>query len=182
MFTPMALTVLMALTGASILSLTFVPAAVALLVTGNLSKHENFFMRGARRIYAPLLAASIRNGFGITVIAALLVAFCGIAASRMGGEFIPSLDEGDVSMEVIRIPGTSLTQSVEMQAMLEKRLLKVPEVKEAFARTGTAEVATDPMPPSGSDGYVMLKPRKEWPIQTSQRRLLFRMSRRQVKM
>src|ERR1700738_2025758 len=163
MFTPMALTVLMALTGASILSMTFVPAAVALLVTGKVSEHENFFMRSARRIYAPLLAASIRNGFGITVIAALLVAFCGIAASRMGGEFIPSLDEGDVSMEVIRIPGTSLTQSVEMQAMLEKRLLKVPEVKEAFARTGTAEVATDPMPPSGSDGYVMLKPRKEWP-------------------
>ncbi len=159
----MALTVLMALTGASILSLTFVPAAVALLVTGNVSKHENFFMRGARRIYAPLLAASIRNGFGITVIAALLVAVCSIAASRMGGEFIPGLDEGDVSMEVIRIPGTSLTQSVEMQAMLERRLLKVPEVKEAFARTGSAEVATDPMPPSGSDGYVMLKPRKEWP-------------------
>src|SRR6266849_3610038 len=163
MFTPMALTVLMALTGASILSLTFVPAAVALLVTGNVSKHENFFMRGARRIYAPLLAASIRNGFGITVIAALLVAVCSIAASRMGGEFIPGLDEGDVSMEVIRIPGTSLTQSVEMQAMLERRLLKVPEVKEAFARTGSAEVETDPMPPSGSDGYVMLKPRKEWP-------------------
>ncbi|HXQ06026.1 MAG TPA: CusA/CzcA family heavy metal efflux RND transporter, partial [Bradyrhizobium sp.] len=163
MFTPMALTVLMALTGASILSLTFVPAAVALLVTGNVSKHENFFMRGARRIYAPLLAASIRNGLGITVIAALLVAVCSIAASRMGGEFIPGLDEGDVSMEVLRIPGTSLTQSVEMQAMLERRLLKVPEVKEAFARTGSAEVATDPMPPSGSDGYVMLKPRKEWP-------------------
>jgi heavy metal efflux system protein len=163
MFTPMALTVLMVLTGASILSLTFVPAAVALLVTGKVSEHKNFFMRSARRIYAPLLAASIRNGFGVAVIAVLLIAVCGIAASRMGGEFIPSLDEGDVSMEVIRIPGTSLTQSVEMQAMLERRLLKVPEVKEAFARTGTAEVATDPMPPSGSDAYVMLKPRKEWP-------------------
>jgi cobalt-zinc-cadmium resistance protein CzcA len=134
-----------------------------LLVTGNVSEHENFFMRGARRIYAPLLAASIRNRFGVAVVATLLVGVCGIAASRMGGEFIPSLDEGDVSMEVLRIPGTSLTQSVEMQAMLEKRLLKVPEVKEAFARTGTAEVATDPMPPSGSDGYVMLKPRMEWP-------------------
>ncbi len=100
MFTPMALTVLMALTGASILSLTFVPAAVAILVTGNVSEHENFFMRGARRIYAPLLAASIRNRFGVAVIAALLVAVCAIAASRMGGEFIPSLDEGDVSFEV----------------------------------------------------------------------------------
>lgn len=163
MFVPMALTVLMALIGASILSLTFVPAAVALLVTGKVSEHENFFMRGARRIYTPLLAASIRNRFGVAAMAVLLVVVCGIAASHMGGEFIPSLDEGDVSMEVIRIPGTSLTQSVEMQAMVEKRLLKVPEVKEVFARTGTAEVATDPMPPSGSDGYVMLKPRKEWP-------------------
>jgi heavy metal efflux system protein len=163
MFTPMALTVLMVLTGASILSLTFVPAAVALLVTGKVSEHEIFFMRGARRIYAPLLAASIRNRFGVAVIAALLVALGGIAASRMGGEFIPSLDEGDVSMEIVRIPGTSLTQSVEMQEMLEKRLLKLPEVREVFARTGTAEVATDLMPPSASDGYVMLKPRKEWP-------------------
>jgi len=120
-------------------------------------------MRGARRIYTPLLATSIRNRSGVAAIAVLLIAICGVAATRMGGEFIPSLDEGDVSMEVIRIPGTSLTQSVEMQAMVETRLLKVPEVKEVFARTGTAEVATDPMPPSGSDGYVMLKPRREWP-------------------
>ena len=163
MFTPMALTVLVALTGASILSLTFVPAAVALLVGGRVSEHENFLMRGARRIYAPLLATSIRNRFGVAVIAVLLVAVCGIAASRMGAEFIPGLDEGDVSFEAIRIPGTSLTQSVEMQGMIEKRLGKIPEVKEAFARTGTAEVATDLMPPSASDGYVMLKPRKEWP-------------------
>jgi cobalt-zinc-cadmium resistance protein CzcA len=163
MFTPMALTVLMALAGASILSLTFVPAAVALFVSGKVSEHENWLIRGARRIYAPLLAASIRNRFGVAAIAALLVAVCGIAASRMGAEFIPSLDEGDVSFEAIRIPGTSLTQSVEMQGMVEKRLGKIPEVKEVFARTGTAEVATDPMPPSGSDGYVMLKPRKEWP-------------------
>lgn len=163
MFTPMALTVLMALAGASILSMTFVPAAVALLVTGKVSERENFFVRAARRIYAPLLAASIRNRFGVAVIAALLVAVCGIAATRIGGEFIPSLDEGDASAEVVRIPGTSLTQSVAMEAMLEKRLLKVPEVKEVFARTGTAEVATDPMPPSASDNYIMLKPRKEWP-------------------
>jgi cobalt-zinc-cadmium resistance protein CzcA len=163
MFTPMALTVLMALTGASILSLTFVPAAVALLVTGTVSEHENFFMRGARRIYTPLLATSIRNRLGVAVIATLLIAVSAIAASSMGGEFIPSLDEGDVSMEIVRIPGTSLTQSVEIQEMLERRLLGVPEVKEVFARTGTAEVATDLMPPSASDGYVMLKPPKEWP-------------------
>lgn len=163
MFTPMALTVLMALTGASILSMTFVPAAVALLVTGRVSEHENWFMRGARRIYAPLLAASINNKFGVAVIAGLLVVVCGIAASRMGGEFIPGLDEGDASAEVVRIPSVSLTQSVAMEAMLERRLLKLPEVKEVFARTGTAEVATDPMPQSTSDNYIMLKPRKEWP-------------------
>ncbi|OYU57636.1 MAG: CusA/CzcA family heavy metal efflux RND transporter, partial [Bradyrhizobium sp. PARBB1] len=163
MFTPMALTVLMALTGASILSLTFVPAAVALLVTGKVSEHENWFMRGARHVYTPLLSASIRNKYGVAVIAALLIVVCGIAASRMGGEFIPSLDEGDVALQAIRIPGTSLTQSLEMQAMVEKRLIKIPEVREVFARTGTAEVATDLMPPSTSDGYVMLKPRKEWP-------------------
>ncbi|MCK1668971.1 CusA/CzcA family heavy metal efflux RND transporter [Bradyrhizobium sp. 153] len=163
MFTPMALTVLMALTGASILSLTFVPAAVALVVTGSVSEHENIFMRTARRIYSPLLAASIRNRFGVAVIAALLVAVCGIAASHMGGEFIPGLDEGDASAEVVRIPSVSLTQSVAMESMLEKRLTKLPEVKEVFARTGTAEVATDPMPQSTSDNYVMLKPRKEWP-------------------
>jgi len=163
MFTPMALTVLMVLTGASVLSLTFVPAAVAILVTGSISERENVFMRAARRIYVPLLDGSLRNSFGVVVIGALLVIVSAIAATRMGGEFIPSLDEGDVSMEVIRIPGTSLSQSVEMQQMLEKRLLAVPEVRDAFARTGSAEIATDPMPPSAGDGYVMLKPRNQWP-------------------
>jgi cobalt-zinc-cadmium resistance protein CzcA len=162
MFTPMALTVLMALLGASILSITFVPAAVALLVTGRVSEKENWFMRGSRRIYVPLLAASIRNRGLVAGLAALLVIATGLAASRMGGEFIPSLDEGDVAVQALRVPGTSLTQSLEMQAALEKRLLQIPEVKEVFARTGTAEVATDPMPPSISDGYVMLKPREQW--------------------
>ena len=163
MFTPMALTVLMALLGASILSMTFVPAAVAILVTGRFSEHENWFMRGARYVYVPLLARSIQNRGMIAFVAAILVVVSGFAASRMGGEFIPSLDEGDVAIQALRIPGTSLTQSLAMQEMLEKRLLKIPEVKEAFARTGTAEVATDPMPPSISDGYVMLKPRDQWP-------------------
>jgi heavy metal efflux system protein len=159
----MALTVLMALLGASILSMTFVPAAVALLVTGKVSEKENWFMRGARYVYVPLLSISIQNRGFVAVVAAVLIVISGFAASRMGGEFIPSLDEGDVALQALRIPGTSLTQSLEMQQMLEKRLLKIPEVKEAFARTGTAEVATDPMPPSISDGYVMLKPRDEWP-------------------
>jgi len=163
MFTPMAVTVLMALGAAAIFSVTFLPAAVALLVTGRVSEHENAFMRLARRGYVPLLSLSIKLRYAMAVLAVALVAVTGWAASRMGGEFIPSLDEGDAAVQALRIPGTSLTQSLEMQAALEKRLLKIPEVKEVFARVGTAEVATDPMPPSISDGYVILKPRKEWP-------------------
>ncbi len=163
MFTPMALTVLLALLGASILSMTFVPAAVALMVTGRVSEKENWFMRGARHVYVPLLEKSITYRKSVAIFAAVLIVVSGFAASRMGGEFIPSLDEGDIAVQALRVPGTSLTQSLEMQKLLEKRLLKIPEVKETFARTGTAEVATDPMPPSISDGYVMLKPRDQWP-------------------
>lgn len=163
MFTPMAVTVLMALAAASLLSMTFVPAAVALFVTGKVTEKENWFMRGARRIYVPALEISIRFRRLVALGAAALVVLAGVAAFRMGGEFIPSLDEGDVAIQALRVPGTSLTQSLEMQIALEKRLLTIPEVKDVFARTGTAEVATDPMPPSISDGYVMLKPRSEWP-------------------
>ncbi|MFG1423141.1 efflux RND transporter permease subunit [Roseixanthobacter liquoris] len=163
MFTPMAVTVLMALLGAALFSMTFVPAAIALVVTGKVSEHENFIMRGARRLYTPLLDASINYRGVVAVGAAALVIASGLAASRMGGEFIPSLDEGDAAIQALRVPGTSLTQSLEMQEALEKRLLKVPEVKEIFARVGTAEIATDAMPPSISDGYIMLKPRAEWP-------------------
>ncbi|HEY6834196.1 MAG TPA: CusA/CzcA family heavy metal efflux RND transporter [Pseudolabrys sp.] len=163
MFTPMAVTVLMCLAGAAILSITFVPAAIALLVTGRVTERENLLMRMARRVYAPLLDLSIRFRVPVVAIAVILAVATGIAASRMGGEFIPSLDEGDAAIQALRVPGTSLSQSLEMQAALEKRLLQVPEVNEVFARVGTAEVATDPMPPSISDGYVMLKPRQAWP-------------------
>ena len=163
MFTPMAVTVLMALAGAAIFSLTFVPAAVALVVTGKVSKNENIFMRVARKIYVPLLAVSIRFRKSVAIVALLIIVGSAAAATRMGFEFIPSLDEGDVALAAIRIPGTSLTQSLAMQESLEKRIRAIPEVKEFFARTGTAEVATDPMAPSMSDGYVMLKPRQEWP-------------------
>jgi len=163
MFTPMALTVLMALTGAALFSVTFVPAAVALVVTGKVSEHDNIVMRAARRAYLPLLDAAIRYRRSVALGAGLIVVASCVAATRMGGEFIPSLDEGDVAVAAIRIPGTSLTQSLDMQKALERRVKQIPEVKDFFARTGTAEVATDPMPPSMSDGYVMLKPRAEWP-------------------
>jgi cobalt-zinc-cadmium resistance protein CzcA len=163
MFTPMALTVLMALAGAAILSMTFVPAAVALLVTGRVSEKENWFMRLSRRVYVPLLGASIHNRGLVAGLALILVIASGYAASRMGGEFIPSLDEGDIAMHAMRIPGTSLTQAVDMQLKLEAAIKEFPEVKEVFAKIGTAEVATDPMPPNVADNFIMLKPRAEWP-------------------
>ncbi len=163
MFTPMAITVLMALLGAAILSMTLVPAAVALLVTGRVSEKENFFMRGALRLYAPVLEQAIRLRYVIVGLAALLVVVSGVAASRMGGEFIPSLDEGDIAMHAMRIPGTSLSQSVQMQEALEKAILEFPEVKEVAAKIGTAEVATDPMPPNVADNFILLKPRDQWP-------------------
>ncbi|MGT2436536.1 efflux RND transporter permease subunit [Bradyrhizobium betae] len=163
MFTPMALTVLMALGAAALFSITFVPAAVAIFVTGKISEHENLFMRGAKRAYLPLLRFAIDHRGAVAIMAAIVVIASGIAASRMGGEFIPSLDEGDVALASIRIPGTSLTQSLDLQKALEKRITQIPEVKEFFTRIGTAEVATDPMSPAQSDGYVMLKPRAEWP-------------------
>jgi len=163
MFTPMALTVLLALTGAAILSMTLVPAAVALLVTGRVAEKENLFMRGAARLYAPVLEQAVRLRHVIVGLAVLLVAVSGVAASRMGGEFIPSLDEGDIAMHAMRIPGTSLTQAVQMQEALEKALMEFPEVKEVAAKIGTAEVATDPMPPNVADNFIMLKPRSQWP-------------------
>ena len=163
MFTPMALTVLLALTGAAIASMTLVPAAVALLVTGRVAEKENLFMRGAARLYAPALEQAIHLRLVVVGLAALLVVVSGVAASRMGGEFIPSLDEGDIAMHAMRIPGTSLSQAVQMQEALEKALLEFPEVKEVVAKIGTAEVATDPMPPNVADNFIMLKPRAEWP-------------------
>jgi cobalt-zinc-cadmium resistance protein CzcA len=163
MFRPMALAVIIALLSALVLSLTFVPAAVAVFLNGKIQEKENLIVRAAKRVYAPVLEAVLRLRVAILVGAALFVVLCGWLASRMGSEFIPSLDEGDLAVQALRIPGTSLTQSLEMQFQLERAVKYLPEVKTYFSRVGTAEVATDPMPPNISDGYVMLKDRKDWP-------------------
>ena len=163
MFHPMAWTVLLALTGAMIFSVTFVPAAVALFMSGKVSEKENFVMRGAKALYTPLLRGAINGRWLVATGAAVLVALSLLLASRMGSEFIPNLDEGDLAVHSLRIPGTSLTQAVDMQNTVQKKFLEFPEVKETFAKIGTAEVATDPMPPSVADGFVMIKPRSEWP-------------------
>ncbi|RMR89982.1 Cation efflux protein [Pseudomonas savastanoi pv. glycinea] len=164
MFHPMAFTVVIALLGAMILSVTFVPAAIAMFVTGKVKEEEGFVMRTARHRYAPILSWVLGHrsiAFGLALV---LIVLSGFTASRMGSEFIPSLSEGDFALQALRVPGTSLTQSVDMQQRLEKAIIeKVPEVQRVFARTGTAEIAADPMPPNISDSYVMLKPQSEWP-------------------
>lgn len=163
MFRPMALTVIIALLGALVLSLTFVPAAIALVLRGEIKEKENAIVRGARRAYAPVLDWALRFRASILASSVVFVLGCALLASRMGSEFIPSLDEGDLAVQALRIPGTSLSQSVAMQRQLERALQEVPEVKTSFSRIGTAEVATDPMPPNISDGFVMLKEQRDWP-------------------
>jgi cobalt-zinc-cadmium resistance protein CzcA len=163
MFTPMAMAVIMALLSALVLSLTFVPAAVALLLTGRIEEKDNAIVRMAKKLYLPTLESALRLRIPVLIGAVLFVVGCGWLATRMGAEFIPNLDEGDVAIQALRIPGTSLTQSLEMQFQLERAILELPEVETYFSRVGTAEVASDPMGPNISDGYVMLKPRNEWP-------------------
>ena len=163
MFHPMAFTVVTALLAALILSVTAVPAAVALFVRGPVNEQENRLMGGLRRLYEPLLRQAIAHRWPVVLGAAGLVLLAGLHATRMGSEFVPNLDEGDIAVHALRIPGTSLTQALEMQRSLEARLREIPEVSHVFAKLGTAEVATDPMPPNVADTFVMLKPRDEWP-------------------
>jgi len=162
-FHPMAITVVLALTAAALLSLTFVPAAVASFVTGRVEEKESRIVRSAKQRYAPMLDWALRRPGKVLVGALALVALSGLAATRLGSEFIPNLDEGDIALHALRIPGTSLSQAVQMQSALENRLKQFPEVSQVFAKIGTADVATDPVPPSVADTFVIMKPRDEWP-------------------
>ncbi|MEO5831514.1 MAG: CusA/CzcA family heavy metal efflux RND transporter [Rhodanobacter sp.] len=163
MFHPMAFTVVIALSAAMMLSLTFVPAAIALFVTGRVAEKENRVMRGLRRVYAPLLSRVMAWRIAVVAAAAILVVATALIVPRLGSEFIPDLDEGDIALHALRIPGTSLTQAIGMQQHLEARIKQFPEVDRVFAKIGTAEVATDPMPPSVADTFIMMKERKDWP-------------------
>ncbi len=163
MFHPMAITVVIALTAALVMSLTFVPAAVAMFVTGKVQEKESPVMRWARGVYKPALDMAMRLRVAFVAGAAVLVVVAALGASRMGSEFVPNLDEGDIAMHALRIPGTSLSQAIRMQTALEARIKQFPEVERVVAKIGTAEVATDPMPPSVADTFIMLRPRKEWP-------------------
>ncbi len=166
MFHPMAFTVVAALLGAMILSVTFIPAAVALLIGNQVSEKENRLMGWARRGYAPMLDFSLKNAPLVMSFAGVAVVLSALLLTRMGSEFVPSLNEGDIALHALRIPGTSLSQAVEMQTELERTIMQFPEVERIFAKLGTAEIATDPMPPSVADNFIMLKPQSEWPDPT----------------
>jgi len=163
MFQPMAITVVLALTSAMLLSLTFVPACVAQFLSGKMPEHENRVVRAIHHRYEPALRWSLAHRLPIVGVSAVLVVLAGLLATRLGSEFVPSLDEGDVAVHALRIPGTSLTQAIHMQQALERRLTKLPEVERVFSRIGTSDVANDPMPPSVTDTFIMVKPRAQWP-------------------
>ncbi len=163
MFHPMAATVVMALIAALVLSLTLVPAAVALFMNGKISEKESPVINAVKSIYQPLLFVAMKLRWIILVACAALVAFSIWLATTLGSEFIPQLNEEDLLLQAIRIPGTSLSQSVEMQKALELKIQQFPQVKNVFSRIGTPEIANDPMPPNIADTYVMLTPRDQWP-------------------
>ncbi|MDP6034470.1 MAG: CusA/CzcA family heavy metal efflux RND transporter [Verrucomicrobiota bacterium] len=162
LFHPMALTVIFALTAAFVLSLTFVPAMVALLVRGKVAEQENPMMRAAKWVYAPILDFALNQRAVVLMGALGLVAAGGWQFTRLGQEFIPRLDEGDIAMHAMRIPSTGIEQSTRMQLRVEKAVATVDEVQVVFSKTGTADIATDPMPQSVSDTFIIFKPRDEW--------------------
>jgi cobalt-zinc-cadmium resistance protein CzcA len=163
MFHPMAFTVVAALLGALLFSITFVPAAVAIFVKGKVSEEENFVMAKARQVYQPLLKLALKHTPIVFIAALLLVAASGYQSTRLGSEFLPQLDEHDIALHAMRIPGTGIEQATDMQLLLEKRIAELPEIQQVFSKIGTAEIATDPMPPNVADTFLILKPFAEWP-------------------
>ena len=163
MFHPMAATVILALLAAMIFSITIVPAAVAMFLSGKISEKESPIIVGAKYVYRPILLGALKFRWLVLVVVGVLVLISIWLATRLGSEFIPQLDEGDIALHAMRIPGTGIDQAVDMQKLLELTIMAYPQVHTVFAKTGTAEVATDAMPPNVTDTFVMLKPRHVWP-------------------
>jgi cobalt-zinc-cadmium resistance protein CzcA len=163
MFEPMALTVILALAAAFVLSLTLVPALIAISLTGKVQESENRLVAAAKRVYSPLLRYATNSPIPVIAGAVVLFAVALFGFTRLGQEFIPSLDEKNIAMHAIRIPSTGLTQSQTMQLAVEKAVSRLPQVAFVFSKTGTADMAGDPMPPNASDTFIILKPREAWP-------------------
>jgi len=177
MFEPMALTVILALVSAFILSLTFVPAAIAIFVTGRVTEKDNAAVGWLKRHYEPMLRKAVARPTPVIVGAGLLICLSFVLFLRLGQEFIPSLDEKNIAINALRIPSTALAESQRMQLDVEKAIAKLPEVEAVFSKTGTAEVASDPMPPNASDTFVIFKPIDQWPDPSlSKKELLRRIS------
>ena len=172
-FQPMGATVMLALVGAFIFSFTFVPAMTALLVRdpktvhvgpdGQAVEHETWLLRFARRFIQPAIKAAVARPKVVLISAVAALAVGAASFMALGREFIPTLDEGDIAMQALRVPSASLEQSLAMQMALERAIKAQPEVETMFSRTGTAEAAVDPMPPNISDSVIVLKDRKDWP-------------------
>jgi cobalt-zinc-cadmium resistance protein CzcA len=162
MFHPMAITVVIALFSAMLLSVTFVPAMTALLFRKPVKEKSSPLIRAVAYVYKPLLGWVLKGRWLVVILAAVLVGFSGYQATQLGSEFVPNLDEGDIAMHALRIPGTSLSQAVALQESLEAQIKKMPEVERVFAKIGTADVATDAVPPSVADNFIILKPREQW--------------------
>ncbi len=163
MFHPMAITVVIALLSAMVLSVTFVPACVVLLFRKPVAEKESFIVSGVRSLYRPVLREVLRWRWAVILVGVLWLVVSGVLATRLGTEFVPNLDEGDIAMHALRIPGISLDQAIAFQETLEAEVRTLPEVERVFAKLGTAEVATDAVPPSVADNFIILKPRAEWP-------------------
>jgi len=163
MFHPMAITVVIALTASMLLSVTFVPAAVAILFRKAVQDKEGRTFTLIRNGYRRLLVRALKSRWLVLIAGSGLVLVALLATTRIGSEFVPNLDEGDIALHALRIPGTSLSQSIELQKVLEDRIKELPEVERVFAKIGTADVATDAVPPSVADNFIILKSRNEWP-------------------
>ncbi len=163
MFAPMALTVILALVVAFVLSLTFVPAMIAILLDKPVHERENLVMRALKSAYAPLLRRVLYHPRPAVIAAVILLGIAAVVFMRLGAVFIPTLDEKNIVVNAVRIPGTALSQSQAMQSQLERAISRLPQVALVFSKTGTAEVASDPMPPNASDTFVILKPEEQWP-------------------
>ena len=177
MFKPMALTVVFALLGSLILSLTFVPAAMTFLLRGHVSEKESFLIRIAKKWYRPALSFMGANRKPAIAIAVVLVILSGVLFPFLGSEFIPRLDEGSLAVQVQQLPSVSLTQSIKTTTDVEKVLKRFPEVTKVVSKTGRAEVATDPMSIDFSDLYIELKPPSEWTTTHSKVELVEKMSK-----
>ena len=163
MFHPMAITVIFALVAAFVLSLTFVPAMIAVFVRGHLIEKENKIIAIAKRFYSKVLDKSLQFPGRTLSLGTVIFCLSLVLFFNLGQEFVPTLDERDIAMHAVRIPSTSLTQSTEMQMMIENSIKKFPQVEYVYSKTGTAEMASDPMPFNVSDTFIILKPREKWP-------------------